>query len=138
MPMIPELAVAVLACARIGAVHSVIFGGFAPHAIVERVTDASSKVIITADGGWRRGEIVQLKKNVDEACTALAAAGTPVRSVICVKHADNQVAWNHEHDLWWHDLTISSSPECPCEPMDSEDMLFLLYTSGSTGKPKGI
>jgi acetyl-CoA synthetase len=138
MPMIPELAIAVLACARIGAVHSVIFGGFAPHAIVDRVTDASSKVIITADGGNRRGEVVKLKKNVDEACATLAANGTPVRNVICVKHCDNQVSWDHERDLWWHDLMISSSAECPCEPMDSEAMLFLLYTSGSTGKPKGI
>src|SRR5204863_7244127 len=86
MPMSPGLALAVLACARIGAVHSVIFGGFAPHAIVERVTDASSKIIITADGGSRRGDIVQLKKNVDEACATLAANGTPVRNVICVKH----------------------------------------------------
>jgi acetyl-CoA synthetase len=138
MPMIPELAIAVLACARIGAVHSVIFGGFAPHAIVERVTDASSKVIITADGGSRRGDIVQLKKNVDEACETLAAAGHPVRNVICVKHKDNHVAWDHARDLWWHDLMISEPAECPCEPMDSEAMLFLLYTSGSTGKPKGI
>jgi acetyl-CoA synthetase len=138
MPMIPELAIAVLACARIGAVHSVIFGGFAPHAIVERVTDANSKVIITADGGSRRGDIVQLKKNVDEACATLAADGHPVRNVICVKHRDNAVAWDHERDLWWHDLIISEPADCPCEPMDSEAMLFLLYTSGSTGKPKGI
>src|ERR1051325_3656135 len=138
MPMIPELAVAVLACARIGAVHSVIFGGFAPHAIVERITDANSKVIITADGGFRRGDIVKLKHNVDEACATLAQNGNPVRSVLCVKHADNHVAWDHSRDLWWHDLMISSSPDCSCEPMDSEDMLFLLYTSGSTGKPKGI
>jgi acetyl-CoA synthetase len=138
MPMVPELAIAVLACARIGAVHSVIFGGFAPHAIVERVTDASSKVIITADGGFRRGEIIHLKDNVDEACKTLAEQGHAVRNVICLQRADNKVAWDHSRDLWWHDLMISEPPDCPCEPMDSEAMLYLLYTSGSTGKPKGI
>ena len=105
---------------------------------MERVTDASSKVIITADGGFRRGEVVKLKDNVDEACKILAANGNPVRNVICVQHCDNHVAWDHSRDLWWHDMEISSVTDCPCEPMDSEDMLFLLYTSGSTGKPKGI
>ncbi|MBL9031417.1 MAG: acetate--CoA ligase [Phycisphaerae bacterium] len=137
MPMIPELVVAVLACARIGAAHSVIFGGFAPHAIVERVLDAKSRVIVTADGGYRRGEIVPLKKNVDVACDALAAQGHEVRSVVVVKRTGAAAA-SRPRDRWWHDAMATAADACPCEPMDSEDMLFLLYTSGSTGKPKGI
>ncbi|HYE62512.1 MAG TPA: acetate--CoA ligase [Phycisphaerales bacterium] len=145
MPMVPELAVAVLACARIGAVHSVIFGGFAPHAIVERVTDASSKVIITADGGYRRGEVVPLLKNVTEACAALKNNGNAVRDVIVLERTRTRDAATistlkanvaHVHD--YEAGVCEASPDCPCEPMDSEDMLFLLYTSGSTGKPKGI
>jgi acetyl-CoA synthetase len=145
MPMVPELAVAVLACARIGAVHSVIFGGFAPHAIVERVTDASSRVIITADGGYRRGEVVPLLKNVAEACSALRANGHQVRDVIVLERTRTRdqglidalrTSVTNVHD-YEADL-CEASAECPCEPMGSEDMLFLLYTSGSTGKPKGI
>ena len=138
MPMVPELAVAMLACARIGAVHSIIFGGFAPHAIVERVTDARSKVIITADGGFRRGEVVPLKQNVDEACDILAAQHHPVEHVVVVQRVGDPAPWRSGRDHWWHDVMKTSANVCPCEPMDSEDMLFLLYTSGSTGKPKGI
>ncbi len=156
MPMIPELTIAMLACARIGAPHSIIFGGFAPHAIVERVIDAGSRIVITADGGWRRGEIVPLKKNVDEACAKLALDGHPVRDVIVFKHTAHAVDWHAgggasgrggsgrggsggpKADHWAHELIASGNQTAPCEEMDSEDMLFLLYTSGSTGKPKGI
>ncbi|GJQ31125.1 MAG: acetyl-coenzyme A synthetase [Phycisphaerae bacterium] len=138
MPMVPELVIAVLACARIGAAHSVIFGGFAPQAIVERVTDAKSRVIITADGGFRRGEIVELKKNVDEACETLATTPTKVTNVIVLQRTGSRIDWRPGRDVWWHDAVEAASADCPCEPMDSEDMLFLLYTSGSTGKPKGI
>lgn len=156
MPMIPELAIAMLACARIGAPHSVIFGGFAHTAISERVIDANSRVIITADGGYRRGEIVPLLKNVNDAVTALAEQNHPVRDVLVVRRAGNaplpgeggattpgsagvvrsaQGATNYH---WWHETVDKSSADTPCTPVQSEDMLFLLYTSGSTGKPKGI
>jgi len=138
MPMVPELAIAALACARIGAAHSVIFGGFAPSAISERMTDARSRVIITADGGYRRGEVVELKKNVDAACVQLESAGTPVRNVLVLQRTGSRVDWREGRDVWWHDAVEKASDHCPCEPMESEDMLFLLYTSGSTGKPKGI
>ncbi len=138
MGMVPELAIACLACARIGAPHSVIFGGFSAQAIVDRVIDANSKVIITCDGGWRRGSIVALKDNVDAACAQLTKDGHTVESVVTVKRCDNNVAWIDGRDHWWSDLVQAASDDCPCEPMDSEDMLFLLYTSGSTGKPKGI
>ena len=138
MPMVPELVIAMLACARIGAAHSVIFGGFAPHAIVDRVTDAKSKVIITADGGHRRGEIVPLKHNVDEACDQLAAQHHPVESVVVLRRCGQKIDWHPKRDHWWHEHMATAADLCPPEPMDSEDMLFLLYTSGSTGKPKGI
>jgi acetyl-CoA synthetase len=145
MPMVPELAVAILACARIGAAHSVIFGGFAPHAITERVIDASSRVIITADGGYRRGETVPLLKNVADACEALAGTPNRVRDVIVLRrtgHDTASVASSLRRSVGtlsdYQSLLKSVSDECACEPMDAEDMLFLLYTSGSTGKPKGI
>jgi acetyl-CoA synthetase len=149
MPMVPELAVAMLACARIGAAHSVIFGGFAAHAISERVVDANSKVIITADGGYRRGEIVPLLKNVEEALEQLVNKGHVLNHVLCLKRTAHQPpsqrfktgdkhAGSPTVMHWWHDSVDTASEACPCEPMDSEDMLFLLYTSGSTGKPKGI
>jgi acetyl-CoA synthetase len=134
MPMVPELAVAVLACARIGAPHSVIFGGFSAQAIVDRVEDAQSHVVITADGGWRRGQIVPLKKNVDDAATACPL----IRTVVVYQRCGNPVTMQPGRDLWWHDLMAKSAPTCEPEPCDAEDMLFLLYTSGSTGKPKGI
>jgi acetyl-CoA synthetase len=155
MPMIPELAVAMLACARIGAAHSVIFGGFAPHAISERAVDAKSRVIITADGGYRRGDVVPLLKNVDEAVVQLANQGHIINHVLCVQrtgHVSPSQRFTSGHaraDLtasgggathyhWWSDLVDTASDACPCAVLDSEDMLFLLYTSGSTGKPKGI
>jgi acetyl-CoA synthetase len=139
MPMVPELAIACLACARIGAPHSVIFGGFAAQAIVERVEDAGSRVIITADGGYRRGEIVRLKDAVDQAC----ARTSLVRDVLVLRRTGHAVEWHDgsaggKRDHWWHETVPKMSDQCPCEPMDAEDMLFLLYTSGSTGKPKGI
>ncbi len=142
MGMVPELAIAMLACARIGAAHSVIFGGFAAHAIVERVVDADSRVIITADGGWRRGQIVPLKANVDEAVAKLAQLNHKIDHVIVLKRTGHltsspaHLLTSSYHD--YHHLLSASPPDCPCEPMDAEDMLFLLYTSGSTGKPKGI
>ena len=134
MGMVPELAVAVLACARIGAPHSVIFGGFSAQAIADRVTDAKSRTIITCDGAWRRGQIVPLKANVDE---GVALAGG-VDNVLVVRRCGNDVTWTDERDRWWHEFVEAQSPQCPAEEMESEDMLFLLYTSGSTGKPKGI
>lgn len=152
MPMVPELAVAMLACARIGAVHSVIFGGFAPHAISERAQDAHSKVIITADGGYRRGETVPLLANVQEAVKELCNHGHIVNHVLVVERVGNlrdqqrfsgggQPLTGPGHATrfhWWHEAVQGVSDACPCEAMESEEMLFLLYTSGSTGKPKGI
>ena len=134
MPMVPELAIAMLACARIGAPHSVIFGGFTAQAIVDRLVDAQSHVVITCDGGYRRGKIVPLKANVDEACKMTDL----VKKVIVHKRAGNNVTMQSGRDIWWHELTAGVSDTCEAEPLDSEHMLFLLYTSGSTGKPKGI
>jgi acetyl-CoA synthetase len=134
MGMVPELAIAMLACARIGAAHSVIFGGFSAQAIKDRVEDAKSRVIVTCDGGWRRGKIVPLKANVD----AAAAETELIETVIVLKRCGNEIEWSDGRDHWWHELVEPASDDCPCAPMDSEDMLFLLYTSGSTGKPKGI
>ena len=134
--MVPELAIAMLACARIGAAHSVIFGGFSPDSIAERVNDSSSKVVITADGGWRRGGIVPLKANVD---TALADCPT-VEKVVVLKRIGEQAAidWTEGRDHWWHDVVEGAPDDLDAEVMDSEDLLFILYTSGTTGKPKGI
>ncbi|HWB21005.1 MAG TPA: acetate--CoA ligase, partial [Phycisphaerales bacterium] len=134
MGMVPELAIAVLACARIGAPHSVIFGGFSAQAIADRVVDAKSKVILTCDGAWRRGKVVPLKDNVDAACGMTDL----VEKVVVVKRCHNEVSWHDARDHWYADLMMGASETCPCAEMDSEDMLFLLYTSGSTGKPKGI
>ena len=134
MPMVPELAIAMLACARIGAPHSVIFGGFSAQAIVDRVTDAQSDIIVTTDGGWRRGSVVPLKANVDEAC----AMTDLVKKIVVLKRCGNDVTMKPGRDLWWHELVPKQSDQCAAEPLDAEHMLFLLYTSGSTGKPKGI
>jgi acetyl-CoA synthetase len=134
MGMVPELAIAMLACARIGAAHSVIFGGFSAAAIADRANDAKSKIIITCDGAWRRGKIIPLKENVDAACGSCHS----IQHVIVVKRCHNAISWNESRDHWWHDLMTGADERCACELVDSEHMLFLLYTSGSTGKPKGI
>lgn len=135
MPMIPEAAIAMLACARIGAVHSVVFGGFSPEALSGRITDCESEVVITADEGLRGGRIVPLKENTDKACDL---AGGMVRSVIVVKRTGGDVSMTEGRDVWLHEADASVSDECPAEPMNAEDPLFILYTSGSTGKPKGV
>ncbi|HEY7868719.1 MAG TPA: AMP-binding protein, partial [Methylomirabilota bacterium] len=134
MPMVPELPIAMLACARIGAPHSVIFGGFAPEAVRDRIHDAESRVLITADGGFRRGGIVPLKKNVDEALRECPDVDT----VIVLKRTRQDVAMQAGRDVWWDDFVRDAPAYCAPEKMDAEDMLYLLYTSGSTGKPKGI
>ncbi|MDP9172946.1 MAG: acetate--CoA ligase [Planctomycetota bacterium] len=134
MPMIPEAVVAILACARLGAPHSVIFGGFSSQAIADRVEDAKSEIVITADGGRRRGQIVALKNNVDDA----ARKTSLLKKVIVFKHTKEAVNFDPSRDVWWSDVIAGQSTECEAEPMDSEDPLFVLYTSGSTGKPKGI
>jgi len=134
MPMVPEAAVAMLACARIGATHSVVFGGFSAEAVADRNNDAQSKLVITADGGWRRGKVVPLKSNVD---TALAKSPTVGKCVV-FNRCNQVVDMKPGRDFWWHELMADASPDCPAEPVDSEHPLFVLYTSGSTGKPKGI
>lgn len=134
MPMIPEAVVAMLACARIGAVHSVVFGGFSSEALSDRINDASAKVLITADGGWRRGQVVPLKANAD---VALESCPT-IEHVVVVRRCENDVNMVDGRDNWWHALMASASPDCPAEPMNAEDLLYLLYTSGTTGAPKGI
>ncbi len=134
MPMIPEAAIAMLACARIGATHSVIFGGFSADAVADRNNDAQSKLIITADGGWRRGKVIPLKANVDEAL----AKSPSVQKCIVFNRCNVAVDMKPDRDIWWHDLVADMSADCPAEPLDSEHPLFILYTSGSTGKPKGV
>jgi len=132
LPMIPEAAIAMLACARIGAPHTVVFGGFSAEALRDRVADAKAKVVITADGGWRRGAIVPLKDNVDK-----AVEGTAVEKVLVVRRCANPVGWQ-ARDVWWHEAVDAASPRHTAEAFDSEHTLFTLYTSGTTGKPKGI
>ena len=134
MPMIPELPVAMLACTRIGVAHSVIFGGFSPDSIIDRVHDGECKVIITADGGYRRGAASLLKPNVDEAVVLCPS----VTDVVVVQRTNSDVTMVEGRDHWYHDLMAAAAPECPAEPMDSEQLLYLLYTSGTTAKPKGI
>jgi len=135
MPMIPELPVAMLACARIGLVHSVIFGGFSPDAIIDRCEDAEARLIITADAGYRRGVPSALKPNVDK---ALENGASSVEHVIVVNRCDTEIQMVKGRDYWWHDLVEKADANCPAESLDSEDLLYLLYTSGTTAKPKGI
>jgi acetyl-CoA synthetase len=136
MPMIPEAAYAMLACARIGAVHSVVFGGFSPDSLSSRIADCDSKLVITADEGVRGSKLIPLKANVD------AAADKPeahmLKTVLVVRHTGNTVAWDKKRDVWYHEIAASVNTDCPPEEMQAEDPLFILYTSGSTGKPKGV
>jgi acetyl-CoA synthetase len=134
MPMTPEAAIAMLACARIGATHSVIFGGFSADAVADRNNDAKSKLLITADGGWRRGKVVPLKANVD---AALEKSPT-VEKCVVFNRCNTAVEMKSGRDVWWHDLIADASADCPAEQLDSEHPLYILYTSGSTGKPKGV
>ncbi|MFB2923084.1 acetate--CoA ligase [Aerosakkonema funiforme] len=135
MPMIPEAAIAMLACARIGAPHTVVFGGFSAEALRDRLIDGQAKVVVTADGGWRKDAIVPLKTQVDK---ALAEGVPSVKDVVVVKRTGQEIHMEDGRDRWWHELQKGVSADCPAEEMDSEDLLFILYTSGSTGKPKGV
>jgi acetyl-CoA synthetase len=134
MPMVPELTIAMLACTRFGAPHSIVFGGFSAVALRGRINDAGAKVVVTADGGFRRGAPFALKAAVDEACEAAPS----IRAVVVVKRTGQDVAWQEGRDHWWEDLMANASPKCPPVKLDAEHPLFILYTSGTTGKPKGI
>ncbi|MFC6488593.1 acetate--CoA ligase [Nitratireductor sp. GCM10026969] len=138
MPMIPEAAYAMLACARIGAVHSVVFGGFSPDSLAGRIEDCQSDFVITADEGVRGGKKIPLKENTDKAIAIAEKAGAKVRHVLVVRHTGGNIAWEDGRDLWYHEETEGAETECPPEKMNAEDPLFILYTSGSTGKPKGV
>jgi acetyl-CoA synthetase len=135
LPMIPQLAISVLACARIGAIHSVVFGGFSADALKNRIIDCDSKVLVTCDGTFRGAKAVPQKDNADK-----AVEDTPIEKVIVVKRVGDKIKcdWDDSRDVWWEDLMAKASDDCPCEEMDAEDPLFILYTSGSTGKPKGV
>ena len=142
LPMVPEAAIAMLACARIGAVHSVVFGGFSAQSVADRIQDSQARLVITADGGFRRGAVVPLKQNVDEALTLKDGQGEllakTIEKVIVLRRANNDVHIEEGRDVWWHRELEYVDAHCPAEKMDSEAPLFILYTSGSTGKPKGI
>jgi acetyl-CoA synthetase len=134
LPMIPELPISMLACARIGAVHSVVFGGFSATALADRIADAKAKVLVTADGGYRRGKVVPLKDTADAAVEKCAT----IEKTIVVKRTGEKIIWHPLRDLWWHDVEKAASKDCPAPAFDSEHPLYILYTSGTTGKPKGV
>jgi len=134
MPLVPELAIAMLACARIGATHSVIFGGFSAEALRDRLNDAQAKLLVTADGGYRRGAVVPLKAAADDALRDAPS----VENVVVLRRTGETVAMKGGRDRWWHELMAEAADECPAEPLDAEQPLFILYTSGTTGKPKGV
>jgi len=134
LPMVPELVIAMLATARIGAIHSIVFAGFSAKALAERINDAQAKILITADGGYRGTKVIPLKQTADEAILSAPV----VEKTIVVRRTGKNIHWDEKRDLWWHDLMKDASPRCEAEIMDAEDPLFILYTSGSTGKPKGV
>ncbi len=142
LPMVPEAAVAMLACTRIGAIHSVVFGGFSAQSVADRIKDSQAKLVVTSDGGFRRGSVVPLKKNVDDALVIKDAAGElltkTIEKVVVLRRSCNEVHMQEGRDVWWHRELEYVDAKCPAVPMDSEAPLFILYTSGSTGKPKGI
>src|SRR3954447_25412728 len=142
LPMVPEAAIAMLACTRIGAIHSVVFGGFSAQSVADRIFDCQAKMVITCDGGFRRGAVVPLKKNVDDALVLKDAEGRhltkTIEKVIVLRRANNEVHFTEGRDVWWHRELDYVDADCPAEKMDAEANLFILYTSGSTGKPKGI
>ena len=142
LPMVPEAAIAMLACARLGAVHSVVFGGFSAQSVADRIEDSQARMVITADGGFRRGAVVPLKQNVDEALVLKNPQGErfarTIEKVIVLRRAGNEIQMEAGRDLWWHEEIAQAGAHCPPEKLESESPLFILYTSGSTGKPKGI
>src|SRR5256885_9197284 len=140
--MVRKAAIAMLACTRLGAIHSVIFGGFSAQSVADRIFDSQARLVITADGGFRRGAVVPLKQSVDEALTLKNPEGQllakSIEKVIVLRRANNEVRMQENRDVWWHEQLNLVDANCPAEKMDSEAPLFILYTSGSTGKPKGI